>query len=412
VLLQEGLADLEFASRAAIDLEAYRSEAANWTPSRVAAVCGLEESEIVDLAREFGRARPALIRGGIAPQQTVAGEQFVRGLSALAVLGGHWQHRGGGLFIQTSSATDDNRAGRPDLGPVPRTLDLARLGEHLTSTTLDPPILGLMVWCANPAVTQSDVTRVRAGLARTDLFAVVVDHFLTDTARFADIVLPSTTQLEHFDVQGAWGHHYISANLPAIAPLGEAKSHGEIMRRLAPKLGLTDPAFSDSDEQIAAAALPADVSLDELKARGFVKRSPPRPVFGVDGVRVRLHEPPVVPSTGPDRLHLLMPKAHQFLNSTFVNMPRQRKAEGQPTLHMHPADAAARGLETGMAVCIHNDRGRLSAVLQVSTDIREGTAALPGKWWHSESGNLLTSALYAPGGQPAFNDTFVDVSRA
>ena len=110
-------------------------------------------------------------------------------------------------------------------------------------------------------------------------------------------------------------------------------------------------------------------------------------------------------------LQMISPPASSSLNSTFVNMPRQRKAEGRPTLHMHPADAASRGLEAGMTVCVHNERGRLSAALQISTDIREGTAALPGKWWHGESGNLLTSALYAPGGQPAFNDTFVDVSR-
>lgn len=411
VLLDEGLADLPFASRAAVDLADYRKEASQCSPADAAAVCGIPEQGILDLAREFGRARPAAIRGGITPQQTVTGEQFVRSLSALAVLGGHWQARGGGLFIEANPVMNEAAAGLPTLGPLSRTLDIARLGEHLTNPALDPAIHGLMIWGANPAVSQPDANRVRQGLARDELFLVVAEHFLTDTARFADIVLPSTTQLEHFDVQGAWGHHYISVNLPAIEPLGEAKSHGAIMRLLAPRLGLDGPAFRESDEQIAAAALPDGVTLSDLKARGFVKSSPPRPVFGPDGVTVRIHETLTRPAPAPSGLRLLTPKAHQFLNSTFVNMPRQRKAEGRPTLHMHPGDAAARGLESGAEVRVHNERGALDAVLHVSDDICQGTVALPGKWWNVDSGNLLTSMVYSPGGQPAYNDTSVEVCR-
>lgn len=410
VLLDEGLADLAFASRAAVDLDEYCREASRWSPADAATVCGIPGQNIVDLAREFGRARPAAIRGGIAPQQTVTGEQFVRNLSALAVIGGHWQARGGGLFIEANPVMNEAAAGLPTLGPISRSLDMARLGEHLTSPDLDPAIHGLMIWGANPAVSQPDANRVRQGLARDDLFLVVAEHFLTDTARFADIVLPSTTQLEHFDVQGAWGHHYISANLPAMAPLGDAKSHGAIMRLLAPRLGLDGPAFRESDEEIAATALPDGVTLDDLKVRGFIKSSPPRPVFGPDGVTVRIHEPPTRPAPRHG-LQLLTPKAHQFMNSTFVNMPRQRKAEGRPTLQMHPGDAAARALESGDEVRIHNERGALHAVLQVSDDIRQGVVALPGKWWNVDTGNLLTSMAYSPGGQPAYNDTHVEVCR-
>jgi anaerobic selenocysteine-containing dehydrogenase len=224
-------------------------------------------------------------------------------------------------------------------------------------------------------------------------------------------VLPSTTQLEHFDVQGAWGHHYISVNLPAIPPRGEAKSHGQIMRLLASRMGLTDPAFSETDEQIAASALPEGLTLEELKACGFIKRSPRRPVFGPEGTVVRIHEPPAIPGA-PQGLHFLTPKAHEFLNSTFVNMPRQRSAERCPTLHMHPNDAARRALESGAEVRVYNERGSVRATLQVSGDVREGTVALPGKWWDLESGNLLTRSAYSPGGQPAYNDTFVEVCRA
>ena len=410
VLLNENLADLGFASQAAVDFEEYCREVSQWSPGRAASVCGIPEQDIVAFAREFGQARPAAIRSGIAPQQTVVGEQFVRSLSALAVLGGHWQHPGGGLFVETSPTMNEAAAGLPALGPVPRLLDMARLGEHLTNLSLTPPIHGLMIWGANPAVSQPDALRVRNGLAREDLFLVVAEHFLTDTAKYADIVLPSTTQLEHFDVQGAWGHHYISANLPAIAPLGEAKSHGAMMRLLAPRLGLDGAAFRESDEEIAAAALPEGVTLEDVKTRGFVKSSPPRPAFGPGGVRIRMHETPSLPAAH-DGLQLLTPKAHHFLNSTFANMPAQQKAERRPTLHMHADDASARGLVSGSEIRVHNERGGLNAVLHVSGDIRQGTVALPGKWWAMEAGNLLTSAAYSPGGQPAYNDTYVEVSR-
>lgn len=411
VLLREELADCAFASRAAVDFKEYAAEASRWSPREAAELCGVPAQQIFELAREFGRARPAAIRAGIAPQQTIAGEQFVRSMSALAVIGGHWQLPGGGLFIEANPMMNEAAAGLPALGREGRPLDMARLGEHL-SGELDPPIGGLMVWGANPAVSQPDSKRVRQGLAREDLFLVVAEHFITDTARFADIVLPSTTQLEHFDVQGAWGHHYISANLPAITPLGQSKSHGEIMRLLAPKLGLHGTAFSESDEEIATSVLPAGVTLEDLKARGFIKSSPPRPAFGPGGITVRLHEIPTRPQAPPPAgLQLLTPKAHQFLNSTFVNMPRQRAAEGGPTLQMHPADAAVRGLASGMAVRLQNERGHVSAVLHVSADISAGTVSLAGKWWNMGSGNLLTSGTYSPGGQPAYNDTYVEVVK-
>jgi anaerobic selenocysteine-containing dehydrogenase len=170
----------------------------------------------------FGRARPATIRVGIGPQQSQNGELYVRALSALAILGGHWRHRGGGLFVEAYPTLDNVAPERPDLSPAgTRSLDRARLGELLTAASLNPPIKGLMIWGTNPLVSQIDAEAVRSGLLREDLFTVVLEHFMTDTARHADIVLPSTTQLDHFDVQGSWGHHYVSANHAAIPPLGD-----------------------------------------------------------------------------------------------------------------------------------------------------------------------------------------------
>ncbi len=417
VMLEEGLADLEFAGEVASDLDNYIQQVSEWTPDRVAAICGLEADEVKRLAREFGTARPAVIRSGIAPQQSVHGEAFVRSISALVIFGGHWRQPGGGLMIDASPVFYDEQAARPDLMPgEPRSLDMARLGEILTSQSLEPPIMGLMIWGTNPAVVQPNVGLTREGLARDDLFTVVLEHFLNDTARYADIVLPSTTQLEHFDIQGAWGHHYISLNHPAVPPLGEAKSHGEVMRLLAKSMGLRHPALQESDEQIAASALPPEVNLDRLKAQGWVKQSPGRPEFGPERAKLRLAggmpEPVAPPDT--EMLQLLMPKSHYFLNSSFANMSRQRKAERRPTLEMSPDDAAAQGLSDGAEITIKNSQGEFKAWLKVTDTIRPGVVALPGKWWSLPAGtgalaNILTPSSWSPGGQPAYNETFVEV---
>lgn len=418
VMLAEELADLDFARSVAVDLDELRQQVEPWSAARVAEVCELDETVVVRLARELAAARPAVIRCGIAPQQTVGGESFVRGLSTLAILGGHWRRRGGGLFIETSPVLDEQRAARPDLAPAgTRSLDLARLGEHLVSRTLAPPVMGLMIWGHNPAVTHSDASVVLEGLAREDLFTVSIEHFMTDTARYADVVLPSTTQLEHFDVVGAWGHHYISLNEQAVPPVAEALSHGEIMRRLAARLGLDDPAFRETDEQISAAALPEGVTLEAVRERGWLKNGPARPELG-GGPSLRLVSEIVPPprSPSPDALQLLTPKSHYLLNSTFANMPRQRGAMKQPTLELHADDAEKRGIGEGDAVEIQNERGALRAVAHITEALHPGVVSLAGKWWseggrrETAVGNLLSPRAFSPGGQPAYNDTFVYVS--
>jgi len=417
VMLGEGLADLDFASSACADLDDVAAAVAPWTPDRVAEVCGIDAQTVLRLAREFAQARPALIRAGVGPQQSANGEAFVRALHSLAVLGGHWCHSGGGVFVKTSPEIDAVKAERADLvpaGSAPRFLDMARLGETLTDPSLGPPVHGLMIWGTNPAVVQPDAGRVRRGLAREDLFTVVIEHFLTDTARFADVVLPSTTQLEHFDVLGAWGHQYITVNLPAVAPLGETKSHGEIMRQLASRMRLDHPALRESDEQIAASALPPGLDLATLKQAGWIK-SPLR-AQSLEGAGLRLAPrggvalPLQPPAAG--MLRLMTPKAHFFLNSSFANQTRQRRAEGRPTLDMNLADAASRGLHDGEAVRIANAQGAIQATLRVTDAVVTGAVALPGKWWGALDGavaNLLSPSAWSPGGQPAYNDIFVVV---
>jgi anaerobic selenocysteine-containing dehydrogenase len=296
----------------------------------------------------------------------------------------------------------------------PRSLDRARLGEVLDSAS--PPVKGLMVWSANPAATQIDAGRVRRGLAREDLYTVVHDHFLTDTARFADIVLPATTQLEHFDLQGAWGHYYVSVNLAAVTPMGEARSGGALMRGLASHLGLTDAALTESDEEIAASVLPEGWSLEELKAQGYRKLPELRPAIARRDKPLRLAVEPIeAPAPLPaGQLQLLTPKSHYFLNSTFANMPRHCTSQGAPTIEVSDADARRLGLGDGAAVIVASGLARVHARLRVSEGLQEGVASLEGKWWSAPAEtaaemNLLTPSRWSPAGQPAYNETTVTI---
>jgi anaerobic selenocysteine-containing dehydrogenase len=229
-------------------------------------------------------------------------------------------------------------------------------------------------------------------------------------------VLPSTTQLEHFDIVGAWGHHYVSVNNPAIEPLGEARSHGEMMRLLAARMGLDIPALRETDEEIAASALPDDIPLEALKAEGWRKTFPTGPAFKAGTLRLSGITSGEVPDQG-GRLQLLTPKAHYFLNSGYVNLARQRRGMERPTLEMNAADAEARDLRDGERVSIRNAQGELTAWVRVGTSVRPGVVSLAGKWWShppetSAVANLLTPSAWTPGGQPTYNDTFVDVVAA
>ncbi len=423
VLLEEGMADLDYARSAAADLEDYLAEIAAWTPERVAAVTGIAAEEVLRIARLYGRAKPGTIRAGVGSQQHVDGDGFVRGLSALAILSGHWRLPGGGLFIATGPTVDDEAAERPDLLPrESRSLDRARLGEILTSGQLDPPVKGLMVWGHNPLVNQVDVETVRKGFCREDLFTVVIDHCMTDTARHADIVLPSTTQLEHFDIQGSWGHQYVGLNHPAIAPLGESRPHTAILRDLARLMGLGEPALLEDDETIARSSLPADFDWEALKAQGWLKAPPPAEHPASKGPVLRLAgglpgpDAPRLPGEVPQgSLRLLTTKGHYLLNSTFANMPRQSKQQGAPLLEMNPADAERLGLAEGVRVAARNGQGEIVASLRVTDGVVPGCVVVEGKRWWSSSPegdavtNRLAPARWSPLGQPAYNDTFVEV---
>ena len=332
----------------------------------------------------------------------------------------------------TAAAVSDYALKREDLRPGPvRTINMSQLGEALTDPQLDPPVKALVCWSSNPAAIAPDQERVLAGLARDDLFVVVHEQFMTDTAARADVVLPATTQLEHLDVVFSWGHHYVTWNEPAIEPLGEAKPNTETFRLLAARLGLEDPCFRDTDEQLVESLLEG-FDEDGLRERGWTKvdlGQGPLPHadggFGTETGRARLHaryEPPaeVADAALAERfpLALVTPKTHLFLNSTFANQRRQHSAQPRPEVVVSPDDAAARGVGDGDDVRVFNDRGAFVCAARVSDDARSGVLVAPMGWWNADyagwrSAQATTSQLLTKeGNAPTFNDNRVQLERA
>jgi anaerobic selenocysteine-containing dehydrogenase len=353
-----------------------------------------------------------------------------------------------GTFPVDSAALE-----RPDLVPKgTRTLNMSQLGRVLTDASLDPPVKALYVYNANPGAVAPDQEQVRRGLAREDLFTVVHELFQTDTADFADIVLPATTPLEHYDLHKAYGHLYLSLSKPAIAPLAECKPNTEVFRLLAARMGLDHEALRESDEQMARRALRWDdrdmkgVDYERLERETSVRLSVaadfapfanggfPTPsgkceLFapGLEGTGVDPLAGYVPPRESPltNRelakrfpLAFISPPAHHFLNSTFSAQPVFVRREGEPSLTIHPEDAAARGIADGQSVKTFNDRGSFLAKARVSESARRGCVVGLSIWWAklAEGGrnaNAVTSQeLTDMGAGATFYDCLVEVAPA
>ena len=404
---------------------------------RCAAITEVPAGDIERTALDFAATQPALLRLGVGAQRHLGAPAAYSTIASLPALVGAWRHRGGGCSYippATAAAVSAAPAGRPDLrSGAARRINMAQLGDALTDPDLDPPVQALVVWNSNPAQIAPDQTKVVAGLERDDLFTVVIEQFMTDTARHADVVLPATTQLEHLDVIFSWGHHYLTLSRPAIAPLGEAKPNTEIFRMIAARLGLDDPCFSASDEALVEEVLataPAHVKLDGLHERGWAKidlGQGPLPHadggFGTQDGRLHLHaryEPPA--EVGDAKLAeryplaLITPKTHLFLNSTFANQVRQHSAQPRPFVVVHPDDAAERGVSSRARV--FNDRGAFVVDVRVSDETRPGVVVAPMGWWSGDYDGGVGSQATTPqrltnGGEaPTFNDNRVEVEPA
>jgi len=403
-----------------------------WTVERAAATCGVPAADVERVGREFASTRPGLLRLGVGAQRHAGAPQAYATIASLPCLTGAWRDRGGGcsyIPTATAKAVSSGPLQRIDLRPGPvRTINMSQLGRALTDADLDPPVKAFVCWSSNPAAIAPDQDRVLEGLRRPDLFKVVLEQFMTDTAAEADVILPATTQLEHLDVLFSWGHHYLTWNEPAVEPLGEAKPNTEIFRLLAARLGLDDPCFSDSDEALVDQLLDGFAE-NGLRERGWMKIDLGQGAaphahggFGTETGRATLHADYVPPAEVTDAalaerfpLAMVTPKTHLFLNSTFANQARQRSAQPSPEVVLHPDDAGPRGVSDGVLVKVFNERGWFTCAARVSDDARPGVLVAPMGWWNDDyperrSGQATTSQLLTEiGNAPTFNDNRVEL---
>jgi anaerobic selenocysteine-containing dehydrogenase len=438
--------DHEYIAQHTLGWEALRERALRWTPERAAAVCGIGAEQIRSLARDWGTMRPAAIRLNYGMQRVHGGGNAVRAVACLPALTGAWRDRAGGLLLSSSGAYPTNLAAlrRPDLlgGHTPRTINMVTIGDDLLrqpSPAFGPAIEAVVVYNSNPVAVAPDSSKVAAGFAREDLFTVVLEHFQTDTADYADYVLPATTQLEHWDIHTAYGHTDVMLNRPAIAPVGEARPNTAIFRELARRIGFDDTCFADDDEALCRQAFGDRVDFEQLLAQGYASLQLPEAPFanggfptpsgqceffserlarqGLDGLpdHVPNHEAAGTSSRYP--LAMISPPARNFLNSSFVNLRSLRDIEGEPLLEIHPQDALARGIDSGAIVRVFNDRGEYRCKAQVCDRARPGVVNGLGIWWRklgldgTNVNELTSQKLTDIGRGPVFYDCLVEVQR-
>jgi anaerobic selenocysteine-containing dehydrogenase len=459
VLIFEDLIDADYIERHTLGFEQLKERARDWPPARAADVCGITETEIVELARLYGRTAkngdPVAIRVNYGLQRVRGGGMAVRSVACLPALIGAWRHAAGGIQLSSSGSFPINRSAlqRPDLLKVtPRTINMTTIGEDLlrdSSPTFGPKVEAVIVYNSNPLAIAPDSGKVEQGFAREDLFTVVLEHFQTDTVDYADIVLPATTQLEHVDAHSAFGHLYMMANNAAIAPLGEAKPNTEVFRLLAQRMGFDDPCFSESDDALAKQAFDAKdaraihFDWESLKQKGWQKLQMSDAPFadggfatpsgkcefysasmlqdGLDPLPTHiapyesLASNPELAAKYP--LAMISPPARNFLNSTFVNVKSLRSSESEPHIDIHPHDSAARGIVDGEVVRIFNDRGSFMAKARVTSKARVGLVVGLSVWWKKlgcdgKNANEVTSSrLTDMGRAPTFYDTLVQVEK-
>jgi anaerobic selenocysteine-containing dehydrogenase len=449
VLVRDHLIDDEWVGAHTHGFDQLAAHVAEWTPERAGAVCGLDPADIETLAHDYGTVRPAAIRTLIGAEHHEHGAMFFRTLTCLPALVGAWRDRGGGysrsVGVWTEELIDLAALCRPDLArvPAPRALEMVRLGEVLTDSALDPPVHAIVMVGVNPLVVVPNAELVRRGLLRDDLFTVVHEQFMTDSARYADIVLPATTQIESLDVVPSWGHLYLGWNEPAIEPLGQAVSYSELHRRLAGAMGYTEPALFDDDLTVLHDALPA-FDLELLRKQGFLRVPYPddgRPFanggFPTASGKVELWSEwllgrgqPGLPTYTPAReshggdpklaarfpFALLTPKQHtRFLNSSYSHLPKHGPLEGEPYVEMVAADADELGVGDGQLVDVANDRATVRLPVKVTARLRPGVVAIPFGWWTTQHpdglvANSLTSDTRTDwGGGVAYSDTLVAI---
>jgi anaerobic selenocysteine-containing dehydrogenase len=452
VVLREGAEDREFIAQHTLGWEAFRQRIEQYPPERVAELTGLGAEAIVDLGRRLAHTRPTGIRLTMGMQRHGGGGMAARTITCIPGVTGDWRYPGGGAGYDTRDFfrgnwpalwRDDLRQGRP------RTLLMTRLGEGLLELD-DPPVKALFLFASNPLASLPHQNKVRRGLERDDLFTVLVEHFETDTTKYADLVLPGTMQLEHRDLHIAYGHLYVAWNEPAVPPPGECLSMTEIFRRIARRMGLTEPALFEDDETLARQVLDSEdpamagITLEALKANGWLRLRYPEPFapfaegdFFTPSGKLEFYAErmaaagldPLAGYTPPYEaaqrdtdlarrypLALIAAADHYYLNSIFANVPSQRERSGPPILTVHPVDAVQRGLVDGDSARVFNDRGCFETRVRVSDTARPGVVATTkGRWPRFTPGGVVNATVDERdadmGGGAVFHDNRVEVER-
>lgn len=439
--------DHDYIARHTLGWDQLRERALQWPPERAAEVCGIPVEQIRQLAKDYGTTKPAAIRLNYGMQRVRGGGNAVRAVACLPALTGAWRHRAGGVLLSSSGQFPAQRAvlQRPDLMPaqIPRTINMSTIGDDLlreASPAFGPKVEAVVVYNSNPVAVAPDSGKVVQGFAREDLFTVVLEHFRTDTADYADYILPATTQLEHWDVHLSYGHTDVLLNRPAIAPQGQARSNAQIFRDLAARMGFAEPCFAESDEALCRQAFGDAVDYALLESQGFATLALPDAPFaegnfpspsgkcefysarlaaqGLDGLPDHLPNYELQGTDARYPLAMISPPARNFLNSTFVNVQSLRNIEGRPVLEIHPDDAEARGIANDAVVRVFNDRGSYLCHATVSRRARPGVVNGLGIWWrklglNGTNVNEVTSqALTDLGRAPTFYDCLVEVEAS
>ena len=440
--------DQDYLDRYTVGWEALRARALQWPPARAAQVCGISVQEIEALARDYGQTcrdgQPAAIRLNYGMQRSRGAANAVRAVLCLPALTGAWRHAAGGVLLSSSGARSFNKTvlQHPQLrqpGPV-RTINMSTIGDDLlrpASAPFGPAISALFVYNSNPVAVAPDSSKVVQGFAREDLFTVVLEHFQTDTADYADYILPATTQLEHWDIHTTYGHTDLLLNEPAIAPLGQSRSNAAIFRALARGMGYADTCFEEEDLAMCQSALKGRLDFAALTRDGFVTLQRADAPFaqgnfptpsgrcelwserlaseGMDGLPDYLPNYEAAGSTPAYPLAMISPPARNFMNSSFVNVNSLRGMEGEPLIEIHPDDARARQLSDGALVRVFNDRGQYHCIAKVSDRARPGVVIGLGVWWRklgrrgTNVNELTHQKLTDLGRAPTFYDCAVQV---
>lgn len=441
VLVRDGLADRVFLKeyvQGADELE--QKVLPHYTPEAAAAITGVPAADIRAFAHAYGSARAPFIRLGSGQSRYVNGAMTSRLITCLPAFVGAYAKKGGGLLTSASGshAFDKNIIRRPDLEQRGvRHINMCELGRALNDIDLTPPIKALYIYSSNPACTAPDQNQVLRGLQREDLFTVVHERFLTDTTRYADIVLPATTSLESEDLYYSYGHYTIQRARAVIPPVGESKSNWQTARLLAKAMHLTDPIFAKTEEDLVEALIASTKKAWPLPLTGEALQrlrdchpvDLPLPAdyklhFATPSGKIEIKNPrcqPPLPDYLPphknsEPFHLINAPDMRILDSSFNE--RDELTNGNiMTLLIHPQDAAARGLHDGDPVRAKNKRGHAHFILKLSDRVNRGTLVTEGVWWqaYTKDGNtnrLTSMRLTDKDGGSTFYDVSIDIEKA